>query len=441
VSVSIEVCEILVIDFNNLLVRAWHAGKPTESHAVRSMFQTIAGAVRTLRPSRLVFAMDGGYHHRTAIYPAYKAHRPPSDPDLVRQRQLAIDAIKAAGLCMVHVDGYEADDVIASIAANEFGVVICSCDKDLLSLCGLARVYHPWGAGKFATAEDVLGVSPSQVSDYLALCGDKSDGVPGVPGVGPKTASELLSQYGNLEAILSAARTLRIPGAVGKNIASGISDALLSQQLVQLVDNLPLPELTYWYPRSGWQQRLTELRLGSVAAILDSLQQFLLLPRLGVDDGVAAVNPRRPKSLFDDGNDLDPVAESRDSGSVGDVAETSVTGPRWTIVETGDAVPRSSSAETSDASSSPVAASCDVPRAGVLANYELAGFTVLKQFDPVPGTQLKSKHLATWRDGSRWILDQNTRRHICCSDAPVTEWVMDRRGPVDPKTNAVRKAT
>jgi 5'-3' exonuclease len=268
-------CGSLLIDFNNLLVRAWHAGAPREIHAVKSMFLTVAAAVRSLRPSGIVFCLDGGHDHRAKLYPAYKAHRPPSDPDLVRQRKLAIDAIDFAGLQLLRAEGFEADDVIATLAKREPAAVVLSSDKDLLSLGGHAKIYHPWGAGKFVTAEDVLGVPAGQVLDYLALCGDASDGVPGVKGIGEKTALKLLSDHGDLETILAKARFLHISGAAGKNLRDGAADALLSQQLVQLVTNLQLAELQPWRPRHGWQQRLTEIRLGSVAAILDGIADLL----------------------------------------------------------------------------------------------------------------------------------------------------------------------
>jgi 5'-3' exonuclease len=276
-------CGPLLIDFNNLLVRAWHAGAPSEIHAVKSMFLTVAAAVRSLRPSGIVFCLDGGHDHRAKLYPAYKAHRPPSDPDLVRQRKLAIDAIDFAGLQLLRAEGFEADDVIATLAKRcgtvsdrpQQQAVILSSDKDLLSLGGHAKVYHPWGAGKFVTAEDVLGVPAGQVLDYLALCGDQTDGVPGVKGIGEKTALKLLSDHGDLETILAKARVLHISGAAGKNLRDGAANALLSQQLVQLVTNLQLAELQPWKPRHGWQQRLTEMRLGSVASVLDGIAEFL----------------------------------------------------------------------------------------------------------------------------------------------------------------------
>jgi 5'-3' exonuclease len=268
-------CGPLLIDFNNLLVRAWHAGVPSEIHAVKSMFLTVASAVRSLRPSGIVFCMDGGHDHRAKLYPAYKAHRPPSDPDLVRQRKLAMDAIDFAGLQLLRAGGFEADDVIATLAKRERAAVILSSDKDLLSLAGHARIYHPWGAGKFVTPEDVLGVPAGQVLDYLALCGDTTDGVPGVKGIGEKTAQKLLSEHSDLETILTKARFMHIPGTMGKNLRDGAADALLSQQLVQLVTNLQLAELQPWRPRHGWQQRLTEIRLGAIAGILDGIVDLL----------------------------------------------------------------------------------------------------------------------------------------------------------------------
>ncbi len=236
--------------------------------------------------------------HRAKLYPAYKDHRPPSDPDLVRQRKLAIDAIDFAGLQLLKVTGFEADDVIATLARRERAAVILSSDKDLLSLAGHARIYHPWGAGKFVTPEDVLGVPAGQVVDYLALCGDTTDGVPGVKGIGEKTAQKLLNEHGDLETILAKARVMHIAGTMGKNLRDGAADALLSQQLVQLVTNLQLAELQPWRPRHGWQQRLTEMRLGAIAGILDGLVELLQSgepkaeSRRGTDDAeVAAVSP------------------------------------------------------------------------------------------------------------------------------------------------------
>lgn len=309
-------CRILAIDFLNLLVRAWHAGKPTDSHAVRSLFQTMAAAVRALNPQHVVFALDGGYDHRTALFADYKAHRPPSDPGLVLQRQLAEQALAVCGLQAIRVVGFEADDVLASLALQHGGVVICSSDKDLLALCGRARVYHPWSGGSFVTAEDKLGVPAGRVTDYLALCGDASDGVPGVSGIGPKTAVALLADHGSLESILTAARLRQIPGATGRKLAEQTDAALLSHKLIELRSTLPLPDLQPWRPRSGWQQLLQDLRLSSVAAIMESIvpqltagrsdkttpQDVALSASTGKDERAGAVvsgNPESPQAAVE----------------------------------------------------------------------------------------------------------------------------------------------
>lgn len=267
--------EVLAIDFLNLLVRAYHSGTKTETHAVRSMFQTVAGAIRELGPELVVFAMDGGHDHRTALLPQYKAHRPEPEPLLQSQKLLAEQAIAAAGFQSIRVQGFEADDVLASIARQRSGVVICSCDKDLLALCGVARVYHPWSGGKFVTAEERLELPAGQVTDFLALCGDSSDGIPGVKGIGPKTALELLNEFGDLEAILAAATVGAIPGAVGKKLKEQREAALICRQVVELRDALKLPELVSWRPRSNWRDQLQALRLGSVEAIVSSLKPHL----------------------------------------------------------------------------------------------------------------------------------------------------------------------
>lgn len=290
----------------NLLVRAFHAGKPTESHAVRSMFQTVANAVRALRPQRIVFAMEAGHRHRTAILPTYKAHRPPADPDLIRQRQLACDAIAAAGLQAVSVDGYEADDVLASIVRQYPGTVVTSCDKDLLCLSGRCRVFAPWGSGEFLSPESKLGIPAGQVTDYLALCGDASDGVPGVKGIGPKTAVELLQAHGNLEAILSAAKAGQVKGAVGRKLTDGFSDALKSHELVELVDSLPLPELQPWRPPAGWQNRLQDMRLGNVAGILESIVEHFSPFGGAIEPVSAATGKAEPGELSERGNPDSP---------------------------------------------------------------------------------------------------------------------------------------
>ena len=267
-------CGVLAIDFLNVLVRAWHAGKPTETHAVRSLFQTVANTIRKLQPKHVVFALDGGHALRSQLLPEYKAHRPDPEPGLQAQKALAEQALQICGYQAVRVPDWEADDVLASIACRHPDTVIVSSDKDLLALSGQAercRIYHPWADGAFVTAEEKLGLPAGQVTDYLALCGDTSDGIPGVKGCGPKTALQLLQDHDSLEGILTAAVTGQIKGAIGQKLKEQRDAALLCRRVVELNLHLPLPELQTWRPVADWQTRLQELRLGSVAAIMESL--------------------------------------------------------------------------------------------------------------------------------------------------------------------------
>ncbi len=269
-------CNVMAVDFLNVLVRAYHAGKPTESHAVRSLFQTVANAIRKIKPAHVVFAMDGGHDLRSQLLPEYKAHRPESEPLLKSQKELAERALRIAGFQCIRIDGWEADDVLASLAMAFSDTVIVSSDKDLLVMPSQAdrcRIYHPWGEGAFATAEEKLEIPAHLVTDYLALCGDPSDGIPGVKGIGAKTAATLLQEHDSLENILAAATLGQIKAkATCQNLKEQREAALLCRRVVELNSRLPLPELVDWQPATGWQQRLTDLRLGSVAAIMDSIK-------------------------------------------------------------------------------------------------------------------------------------------------------------------------
>jgi len=460
-------CHTLAFDFMNLIVRAWHAGKPTETHAIRSMFQTVAAAVRALRPSCIVFALDGGHAHRSKLLPSYKAHRPPHHPDLIFQIRLAEEAIRTAGINAVRVTNWEADDVLASIVERSANVVICSSDKDLLALHGRCRIYHPWGSGAFVDPDAKLGVPAGQVTDYLAMCGDTSDGVPGIKGIGPKTAVELLITFGSLEGIIVAARTGRINNSIGKKIAAQVSAALLCQDVIQLRASLPIPELPPWRPPAGYQVALQELGLGSVAAILESIHNVAITLRRdeppSIDSTENNNNPLRETLSAatlqaeqvendDPGSQVYP-----ESAAVIDHHRQEVTPPSQqqeppkpnstedspTRNRVGQAIPvvgadnLASTGESRWEHHHP--ASLRVASATCSIKYFTAGFSELRESPPPPGTTLLPKFFGFWRDGSKWLIDPNTNRHTCFSDNPITEWRIDSRGPIDFKTNVVRK--
>jgi DNA polymerase-1 len=177
---------------------------------------------------------------RNKIFPEYKANRQKTPPDLIPQFPLIRDASIAFGCEVAEFHGFEADDVIASyvkkakfLGAN---VVIVSSDKDLMQLYGEGvEIFDPMKS-KWITEEDVIekfGVPPSKVVDVQALAGDPSDGIPGVPGIGTKTAAELIKRFGSLEILLSNAHLISQKKRRDA-IMTSTKDILLAKQLVTL---------------------------------------------------------------------------------------------------------------------------------------------------------------------------------------------------------------
>ncbi len=210
---------------------------------------TLITLLTELRPTHAAAAMDTGRPtFRNALYPEYKAHRPPCPPELSWQLGALPAASRALGLANVAAEGFEADDVIAALTLKGrregLEVLIFSGDKDFLQLLapGVA-ILKPTKDTLYERieAKDVpaqIGVEAHQVSDYLALLGDASDNVPGAPGVGKVTACKLISQYGSLAKTLEAA-----PAIPQKNLAASLTthreQILLSHRLVELNHEVP----------------------------------------------------------------------------------------------------------------------------------------------------------------------------------------------------------
>lgn len=288
----IRACGIVaIVDVMNLLVRAFYAGDVSAINGVRSMFETLGSVMDRLSPEFMIFAFDDGHVERTRLYPDYKTGRAEKPPELVAQIKLAEQALSALGWPSIRVIGWEADDVIASLATQlqdiAVGTVTISSDKDLLQLHRVTQIYHPWKGGEFITAakcQEKHGVHPSKIVDYLSLIGDDTDCVPGVKGIGPKTAVALVNEYGDLAGILAAAERGDVPGATGKKLREQAAVARLSQQLITLRTDLPVG--FHWSdwpvrePRADWRKRLEALGLGIPANRLASR-----LPAEGVDRG------------------------------------------------------------------------------------------------------------------------------------------------------------
>ena len=207
-----------LVDGSLYVFRAWHS-MPDEFHdadghpvnAVHGFTRFLCELLERVKPEHLAMAFDASLttSFRNAIYPAYKANRELPPPDLERQFVLCREVTLALGVPVLLDHTYEADDLIGSalwsLRGHGFRSVIVSADKDFGQLLGeydeqwdYARGLR-WGP---AGVHERLGVHPHQVADYLALCGDAVDNIPGVPGVGAKTAAALLAHFGSLDALL-----------------------------------------------------------------------------------------------------------------------------------------------------------------------------------------------------------------------------------------------
>ncbi len=199
-------------------------------------------------PTHMAVILDkSSQSFRNELYDQYKAHRPEPPEDLVPQFPLIRDATRAFSMPCIEEDNVEADDIIASYAkdalAKGWKVTIVSSDKDLMQLIqpGLDMLDTMKNArlGPEAVMEK-FGVTPEQLGDVLALMGDAVDNVPGIRGIGPKTASKLIVEHGDLESVLAAAPSMK-PSKMRDSLIEQADMARLSKILVTLKDDCPLP--------------------------------------------------------------------------------------------------------------------------------------------------------------------------------------------------------
>ena len=250
---------LYLVDGSGYIFRAYHRLPPlTNQHGqpvgavygfTTMLWRLVEDLNKDEKPTHLAVIFDAGKtSFRNAMYDAYKAHRPPAPEDLVPQFPMIRDATRAFSVPCIELDGYEADDIIASYAraavAQGFEVTIVSSDKDLMQLIQPGIDMLDTMNNRRIEREQVIekfGVGPERVGDLLALMGDSVDNVPGVPGVGPKTASELIRTYGDVEAVLAAAPDIKKP-KLRENLIAHADNARLSRRLVELEYNVPLPE-------------------------------------------------------------------------------------------------------------------------------------------------------------------------------------------------------
>jgi DNA polymerase I len=245
-----EGTEILyLIDVSSFIFRAYYSvGKlstadGTPTGAVFGVANMLVALFKDYAPTHVAVAMDSRTpSFRREIYPAYKANRPPPPEDLRVQFPLVREVVEAFDLAVLQRDGFEADDLIATAvrAGQSAGlrVVIVSADKDLMQLVGPSVVMLDTMKSALwdeAAVEAKWGVPPRLLGDLLAIGGDSSDNIPGVPRVGPKTAAPLLVQFGGLEPLLASLDALPSK-ALAARLAEHAQLARLSRRLVELVD-------------------------------------------------------------------------------------------------------------------------------------------------------------------------------------------------------------
>ena len=242
--------KLYVLDISNMMHRAFYVhrdlattdGFPTG--AVHGTFSMLCTFARKHKPQNMLICYDwqGEGSFRKSIYPGYKASRTKTN-GISAQELIIRHIVELLGIASVEAEGYEADDLIAAAAKkyrDTHDVVVVTGDKDLMQLIGdNVSVFDSMTNTTYGPAEvhKKFGVEPHQISDFLAIAGDKVDDIPGVKGVGKKGAGDLLAKYDSLMGIYDD--SVVIPGALGKKMAAGKDDAFLSRRLSHLYDNIP----------------------------------------------------------------------------------------------------------------------------------------------------------------------------------------------------------
>ncbi len=251
---------LYLVDGSGYIFRAYHALPPLTRKSDGMPIGAVSGFCNMLASLRERAEADGALSHmavifdagretfRNEIYPAYKANRSETPEDLIPQFAPIRDAVRAFSLACIEMEGFEADDLIATYArqAREQGmdVVVVSSDKDLMQLVrpGVS-LFDPMKNRSIGAPEvmEKFGVAPDKVVDVQSLAGDSTDNVPGVPGIGIKTAAELINTYGDLDTLLARAGEIKQPKR-RESLLNNAEKARISRQLVLLKDDVPAKE-------------------------------------------------------------------------------------------------------------------------------------------------------------------------------------------------------
>lgn len=282
--------KLVLVDGSGYLYRAFHAlppltnsrGEPTG--AVLGVLNMLQKLRKEESPDLIAVVFDApGKTFRDELFEEYKATRTPMPDDLRSQLQPLLDSVRAMGLPLLRIEGVEADDVIGTLAcqaaAQDYDVIISTGDKDMAQLVNERITLVNTMTGSRLNRDGVkvkFDVYPEQIIDYLALVGDTSDNIPGIPKVGPKTAAKWLGEYGTLDKLVENAAA--ITGKVGENLRNGMKELELSRKLATLDTQLQL------------DQPFETLKVGEpdknrLRELLTRLEFRALLKQLVGDDG------------------------------------------------------------------------------------------------------------------------------------------------------------
>jgi len=314
----------LIIDLFNLIHRAYHAlpkeftdkeGNPT--NAIYGVASMLINVLHQVSPDYVVAVADTEKPtFRHVDFTGYKAHRRPMEDTLSVQIPKIKELVGAFGVTMISTDGYEADDLVGTLAVKNAGdcqVVLLSNDRDLWQLAGEnILIMLPstkgdkveWVGEKEVIAR--LGVTPAQVPDYKGLVGDASDNIPGVHGIGPKTAGELIKEFGSVEEIYKHTDKVK-PETLRKKLLDGYEQAMMSKKLATLDLETPVK-----FSREA--SHYGKIPLDTAVPALQAYNFKSLLKRVGVsvdddsnDSKVSKIVGRKKvvtdnlqKGLFDD---------------------------------------------------------------------------------------------------------------------------------------------
>ncbi len=333
--------ELFLIDGNSLAYRAFFAlpesigtsdGRPT--NAIYGLASMLVKIIDEHAPAGVVVAWDAGMSGREVTYDLYKAQRKPR-PDLLREQwPHLMPLVEAFGYTNVKVEGYEADDVIASLArqAREEGipVMVVTGDRDAYQLVGEGVRVMSTSRGitetKIYDAEAVVeryGVPPERITDLMGLRGDTSDNIPGVPGIGEKTATQLLQRFGDLEGVLGAVE--EISGAKRKqNLVEHADNARMSKQLAtlqyEIETGVDLAEVMAAEPDRGVLREF--MREFELRAVMERLEEAL-------PEGDAVPGRRVETELEVEAVEASPPELSEGEGSLA----LAIDGERWAAVD------------------------------------------------------------------------------------------------------------